>query len=168
MDFKVDLAKGEQGEVEVAEFLQQCGFEIMRFNKDINYDILAIQRRLKAPWNTELFGQYTFEIKTDEWEYYHNKVTNNMFLEISCNGKQSGISASKADFFIYYYPRHEMIYLIEKNTLIKELYSMGGIRSSQSGDGGRVLGYLIDRTEPEVSKHFYIYKKIDGIWKIEK
>lgn len=172
MDFKLDLAKGEQGEVEVAEFLKQIGFEILNFNKDMDYDILAIQRRLVSvlddKLNTKYNEQYTFEIKTDEWEHYHNKITNNMFIEISCNNKPSGIAGSKADFFIYYFPKHETLYVIDRLKLIKELYSMGAIRSSQSGDGGRVLGYLIDRTEPEVLKHFWKYKKIDEYWIIEK
>jgi hypothetical protein len=165
MDFKIDLAKGEMGEVKVAEFLKQMGFETLRFNKDINYDILAIQRLLKTPWDTELFGQYTFEVKTDEWEFYHNKITNNMFLEISCNGKQSGISASRADFFIYYYPRHKTLYIIRKNELIRNLNSMEWYRHGESGDGGRVIGYLVDRTNPAVYKHFWVYDEDkNGNW----
>lgn len=174
MDFKLDLAKGEAGEVEVADFLKKMGFEILNFNKNMDYDILAIQRRFASVIGDRLLHtipnqQYTFEIKTDEWEHYHEKVTNNMFIEISCNGKPSGIAGSKSDFFIYYFPKHETLYAIERKKLIKELYSMGGIRSSQSGDGGRVLGYLINKTEPEVLQHFWKYKKnVNGDWLMEK
>jgi hypothetical protein len=89
----------------------------------------------------------TIEIKTDRYEYFKGVTTNNMFLEIECNGKKSGIKGTKADYFIYFYPDHELMYLIRMDK-VRELLNYGR-RSAFSGDGGRVIGYVINRFDFE-------------------
>lgn len=144
MDFEKDKEKGEVGEKKVAEFLERKGFKIISFNKDINYDIV-VEKKNKL---------YRIEVKTDEWEFYHNKITNNMFIEVSCSGKRSGIVASNCDIFVYYFPRYDLLYMIKKKKLL-EILLICGVRKSFAGDGGRVVGYTINRKI--YAEHFNIY-----------
>jgi len=142
--FIKDLKKGEAGEGVVANFLQTKGFKIISFNKDINYDIVVEK-------NNKL---YRVEVKTDEWEFYNKKITNNMFIEVSCSNKPSGIVASKCDIFVYYFPHYNLVYMIKKKKLL-EILLICGERKAFSGDGGRVVGYTINRLE--YGHYFNIY-----------
>jgi hypothetical protein len=127
-----DLKQGEWGEKIIAEFFEKRGYEILDFNKTGEYDIL-----IKKDFEIRL------EIKTDRWEFFNEKITNNIFLEVSCSGKPSGITNSKADFFIYFFPDWDIFYTISMSKA-RELLNYG-IRKSYSGDGGRVIGYTINR-----------------------
>ena len=45
----------------------------------------------------------TFEVKTDLWEKDWDKGgSGNMAIEYKCRGRQSGISVTKATYFVYY------------------------------------------------------------------
>lgn len=135
--FKEDLKWGEIGEKIIAKYLKERGYKILDFNKNMDYDLKVEKNGLIK----------TIEIKTDRYEYFKGETTNNMFLEIECNGKKSGIKGTKADYFIYFYPDHEKAYLISISDVNKLLNFAR--RSSCSGDGGKVLGYIINRFEFE-------------------
>ena len=116
--FRSDLKDGELGEDLVAEFLIKKGYKILERRKDNWWDI-----------KVEKIGiENTLEIKTDRWEKF-NRITNNMFIEVSCSGKDSGIMVTKADYFIYFYPEWELIYIIKcdelKSYLEKDLTYFG-------------------------------------------
>jgi hypothetical protein len=83
-----------------------------------------------------------------------------MFIETKCNGKDSGVIGTKADYFIYFYPDFEIMYLISIED-IKKLIKEHGVLSTQSGDGGRVTGYLINRRIYKDKFFTYKIKKSD-------
>lgn len=138
--FKTDLVGGELGERVFASYLQQTkGFDIISFNNDYKYDI-----------KTEyLCKEITFEVKTDRYEFLKGVQTNNMFIEVSCNNKPSGISKTEADIFVYFLPDYEEAYLISVKKLKELLLTRPELfrYTTQSGDGGKVKGYLINRYE---------------------
>jgi len=139
--FYTDLDQGELGEQVIAEHFYKRGWEILEFRKDKDYDI-----RMKMGNCIKLL-----EIKTDRYEFFNQKETNNMFLELYCANRKtgvyrkSGILGSKADIFVYYYPDHQLSYFI-KMERVRELINYGW-RAEQSGDGERVKGILINRFE---------------------
>lgn len=144
--FNKQLEEGEIGERVFASYIKKFkGFNILNFNTNIDYDIL-----------TELNGkEIKFEIKTDRYEFYKKIITNNMFIEVNCNGKVSGLSATKADIFVYFFPDYEMAYVIKVNDLRNLIRENGFRRTTRSGDKGKVTGYLIDRHKN--AEHFKIY-----------
>lgn len=149
--FYKDLKQGDLGEQIIAEEFYKRGWEILEFRKDKLYDI-------KIKKN---FIEKKLEIKTDRFEFF-GKITNNMFLELYCSGKPSGILGSEADYFIYYYPDWELAYKIKMSD-VRKLIPYGS-RTEFSGDGGRVQGVLINRFE--FSDWFKILKiKKDFRWK---
>lgn len=147
--FNNDLKQGNIGERIVANYLKNKGFNIIGFSNEKKYDII-----------TDYNGkEKTFEVKTDLWEYYNKKVTNNLFIEVSCSGKPSGISSSQADYFIYLLPETGYMYMIKMEEL-RDLIRFNNFRkSTQSGDGGRSVGYLLNRDK--IKEHFNIVKLND-------
>jgi len=134
--FLNDLKDGEVGEKIVANYLiENHGYKLIEFNKDKRYDLLL----LKEVSNKEV----KFEIKTDRWEYFNYK-TNNMFIELECNGKVSGVKATEAKWFVYYFPEQEVAYIMLTSKLL-ELSNWIGSRRANSGDGGKVIGNVIKR-----------------------
>jgi len=138
--FKTDLVGGELGERVFASYLkQQKGFDIISFNDDYKWDI-----------KTEYFcKEITFEVKTDRYEFLKGVKTDNMFIETSCNNKSSGISKTEADFFVYFFPDYEEAYLISVKRMRELLLTRQDLfrYTTQSGDGGKVKGYLINRVD---------------------
>ena len=150
--FKEDLKQGNIGERLVAKYLESKGFTIINYGNTSDYDILTLYKGKEVK----------FEIKTDLYEYYKKIITNNLFIEVICNNKFSGINSSKADYFIYLLPNIDEMYMIKISDLKELLMSRGFRRSSQSGDGGRVIGYLIDRDE---AKEWFKVIKFNNIIK---
>lgn len=145
--FRSDLKDGELGEDLVAEFLIKKGYKVLERRKDNWWDV-----------KVEKIGiETTLEIKTDRWEKF-NRITNNMFIEVSCSGKDSGIMVTKADYFIYFYPEWELIYIIKCDELKKLLRERPDLfwRNGSGGDGGRVVAYVCNRFD--VKDYFKIVK----------
>lgn len=148
--FRKDLRQGQLGERYVAYCLKKNDYQIVKFNDNSDYDILTLYKG----------NEKSFEVKTDLYEYYKNCKTNNLFIEVMCNGKMSGINSSKADYFIYFLPHISEMYVISMSELRRLLREKGFRRSCQSGDNGKVTGYLIDRDE---AKEWFKVKKTDNI-----
>lgn len=146
--FKSDLEDGEAGEKLFAKWMAKRGWIATNFNKNNEYDIL-FEKEGKS---------ITFEIKTDRWEYFHNKTTNNMIIETKCRGKLSGISVSKANYFAYFYPEHELVYIIDLNVLRNSIIQRGDLfkRIENFGDDRAVTGYICNRFK--VENLFKVYK----------
>lgn len=150
--FYNDLEGGELGEKVFAYYMnQKNNYEIIKFNKDIKYDILMRKNG----------KDITFEIKTDRYEYLKGVVTDNIFVEVRCSNKPSGIMATEADIFVYFFPDQEEAYVIKCSELRTLLQTRPDLfrRAEQSGDGGRVIGYLINKR---------LHRSIFNICKIEK
>lgn len=148
--WKKDLSEGQKGERVIAEYFEKkYSLGEILFNEDSKYDFSGKR-------GEEII---TFEVKTDRYEYMKNIKTYNMFIEIECNGKPSGISNSKADHFVYYYPDLEEVYIIPMPKL-RHLVMVNNLDfSEQSGDGGKVKGYLLHRN---------LFKEHFNVIKIEK
>lgn len=146
--FQSDLEDGELGEKEFAKWMLCRGWIAKHFNKNNEYDIL-FKKGSKI---------ITFEIKTDRWEFFHNKITDNMILETRCRGKLSGISVSKADYFAYFYPEHELVYIIKLKELRELMNERGDLfrRLEGFGDDGAVDGFICNRYS--VQDLFKVYK----------
>jgi uncharacterized MAPEG superfamily protein len=145
--FYKDLETGNYGERIVAEYLcQKYNWTIIKRNNDKLYDFML--------WTDD--GKKTFEVKTDMFEVY-NGITNNMIIETKCSGKLSGISATKADYFIYYYPHWQMFYFIETDKLRVLMNERGDLfrKLKTMGDDGRATGYIANRFA--VMPYFTIY-----------
>lgn len=150
--WETSLAQGELGEVIIAEYLKEKGYNILEFNKTIEWDIKIEKDGFIK----------TVEIKTDRYEYFTGKITNNIFLEQKCNGRKSGLLASTADYFIYFFPDYELAYLIKMSDCRELLHY--GTRRSLSGDKGKVTGVTINRFE--FSDRFKIFNiKKSPLWK---
>lgn len=151
--FKKDLKDGELGERVFAFYLKETkDFDILGFNNDYRYDIMG-QIYCKT---------ITFEVKTDRYEFLKGVKTDNMFIEVSCNNKPSGISRTEADVFVYFLPDFEEAYMISVKKL-KELLltNQEYFRySTQSGDEGKVKGYLINRYDYKHLFKFYQIPKL--------
>jgi hypothetical protein len=101
------------------------------------------------------------ECKTDRWEHF-NYITNNMFIEVKCGDKLSGIWTSEADIYVYYYPDLGEIWVATKKDLCDFIKENGHLlpKSNRSGDNGKVVGFLYNRKTYNVFKKYQI-KKID-------
>lgn len=145
--FYKSLVQGNYGEKIVAEYLcQRNNWTIIKRNNDIKYDFML--------WTDE--GKRTWEVKTDMYEVYRG-ITNNMVLETKCRGKLSGISATKADYFIYYYPQWQIMYEIELKELRHLMTTRGDLfwYKENIGDDGMASGFLANRFK--MMPYFKIY-----------
>jgi len=86
--FAEDFKQGKFGEGVVADYLiyKNSNWSFMHENNDKLYDFMLM---------TDVWVN-TYEVKTDMYEYYYKRTTNNMILETMCRGKLSGVSATTA------------------------------------------------------------------------
>lgn len=112
-DFNFALKMGEDGEKVVRAFLESLDYIFLSKCEDINYDY----KFLKGG------KEYIFEIKTDIAHLFLDEKTGNMrdtgnlVVEYESRGKKSGISATKADYFVTYFPQINEIWLIKVDKL---------------------------------------------------
>jgi hypothetical protein len=142
--FKQDLEFGAWGEKIMVDYITNklttynrlCIFTGSSRGKslkdyDLRFDLL-----------NNVTKEITYEVKTDKYE-----DTGNVFFEKSCNGVESGVIYSKADYFIYFLPRKKEsnLYYIRTENLKHILTTIFHFCISYgAGDGGRVVGYLIN------------------------
>lgn len=140
-DFVQDVVSGEKGEKIIREFLESRGAKFISDNKDNSYDLLMLMSNGK---------NVSFEIKTDVYCEPHND-TNNLFVEFECRNKPSGISVTKSNYFVNYYPHLKEVWFIKTNKLLKLISEEDFKTTEFSGDNkSNTKGYLIPR---------YQYKK---------
>jgi hypothetical protein len=138
--FYKDLSFGNKSERWISKWLnKKFNWSIKSFGNNSDWDIEMVKN------NKSLY----VECKTDTWEHWNYK-TGNIFLEIKCNGKDSGVRKTKSDLYIFFYPYEGEIW-IGKTKEIKEwisnnknLYIKYGC-----GDGGKVTSIIINRYEDE-------------------
>jgi len=155
-----DLSEGNKGERVVAEYFNKnFGLDDIKYNDDSKYDFVGVKNGKSI----------YFEVKTDRYEYFKNIDTYNIFVEVTCSGKPSGILTSKADFFVYYFPDKEIFYIIPMDELRMLVIKENDIElKDMSGDGGRTEGYLINRNFYKDKFKTYTIKKDEEIWKDKK
>lgn len=139
-NFNKDLDLGINGECIIQKDLERLGGILISNNDNNTHDL-----KMQMPDRTDGFKIITYEIKTDTYCRPY-KDTNNMFIEFECRGKLSGISVTKADWFVMYYPYLKDAWYI-KTSKLKKIISENDFKIiEQGGDvGSATKGYLIPR-----------------------
>ena len=81
----------------------------------------------------------TYEVKADR--YAHR--TNCCFIEYECNGKPSGISSSKADYYMYFAVKPDGYDAYKIPTHAIRDACKNPIATKSGGDGFRVKGHIV-------------------------
>lgn len=131
-NFNEDLSEGQKGENIVIEHLKKNGGTLISKNNDNRYDVI-IERKGK---------KIKYEIKTDFF-CNPNYDTGNIFVEVECRGKKSGIMVTEAKWFVTYFKHFNEIWyiktkdlleIIEKNKeFLKFLKNAGDSKSNTKG-----------------------------------
>jgi hypothetical protein len=146
LNFKQDLKLGNDGETAVRTFLESQGASFIESNYDNQYDLKMMVKGFEK----------TYEIKTDV------KVaplfdTGNIFIEYESRNKPSGISTSKADWFVTYFIFLNELWFIKTETLRKLILENEYPIFKDAGDiGSATHGYLLPRKD--VKKYFHVCK----------
>ena len=101
-------------------------------------------------------NEITYEIKTDVFvaPIYD---TGNIFIEYESRGKNSGISVTKADWFVTYFKYLKEIWFIKSETLKTLIQENEFPIFYDAGDvGSATHGYLIKRKD--FKEYFHVYK----------
>ena len=136
MGFTQDLLFGKKYEKESEKFLVYETIEYAPDKKFSKYDFV-----------TTLNGVVTkYEVKSDRLAY----STGNLAIEFMCNGVDSGVNATEADYYLYYVikPDGYDLYKIPVEVLKKNLNG----RIVNGGDGYRSRMSLVNIV------NFYDYK----------
>ncbi len=146
--FKKDLKFGNDGEKVVFEHLETVVDNIKLIdecnNSDYDFKVKADGRFRK------------YEVKTEDAYCKPGNDTGNIFIETECSGKVSGLNKSQSDWYAFYLYHYKEIWYIKTSDL-KILLINNKIRKvGNSGDGGRVSGYLLPRNKYKDS--FKIFK----------
>ena len=144
--FRKDIIEGEAGEDYIIDFLTK-GWKgtLLQKKKDYTWDFKI---------DFENSGVQTFESKTDVYcipfsnvngKVIKGRDTGNIFIEFSCRGKDSGIRATEADWFVYYFKFLGELWIIKVDDL-KKLIDKNNFKIGVGGDpGSNSSGYLIPR-----------------------
>ncbi len=121
-NFEKDLADGHKAEEEARVLIAQL-FEVpltdITANTTKDYDFRIIS------------SQLCFEVKNDLMAH----ITGNLAIEYESRGKASGISTSKAHYWIYKFSNH--YYLVKSELLKKELFeNKNYFKTVTGGDAG--------------------------------
>jgi hypothetical protein len=138
------LVFGKKGEAIIRKTLENKGYVFMSECSDITSDHTYLRD-----------GRFwVFEIKTDSRHKFIGDDgtladTGNIFFEYSCRGKDSGRKATKAEFFITYFPQLNELWLIKTkkiNKLIDEESKYEFIEKKDVGDpGSQTHGHVTKR-----------------------
>ena len=141
--FEKDLKEGNNGEKVIAMYLVCQGMSHLSFNNDYKYDIKMYSEKQNE--------DVLFEVKTDVYP----KDTGNLAIEIRFKGKPSGISHTKADWFIYWYrdlPFNNLWMIKVKD--LKSLIKKNKFNIVNGGDDNQSQLVLIPRKQ--YKEHFRI------------
>jgi hypothetical protein len=146
-NFKKDIILGEEGEEFIKEFLIKKDFVFISDNKNNNFDlIMSYEGR-----------EFKYEIKTDVLISKEND-TGNLVVEFESRNKPSGISITKADYFVYFIPKLGEIWNIRVDKL-KELINKNNFKKVIGGDvGSNTKMYLIKREK--FKNHFIVHNTL--------
>lgn len=157
--FNSDLEWGNFGEQTLIPFIEKY---FNRGDKFISYwynssDITKNKKVLKE-WDLrfgtydknyfngkDFTGKIEFEIKTDKYPIN----TGNLIFEKSCGRKQSGVFATKANYFLYFLPlfKQNNIYLIKSEALRVLLKKYDWCITSGGDYGSNTMMYKIPRED---------------------
>jgi len=146
LDFKTDLKLGNDGEDIIINFLSKKGCKYIDSNHDNKYDLKMLKNGVET----------TYEIKTDV-KCAPLFDTGNIFIEYESRGKASGISVTKADWFVTHFLYLKEIWFIKSDKLRNLIQENNFPIFKDAGDiGSETHGYLINRKK--FKQHFYVQK----------
>jgi len=117
--------------------LKESDFSITNFTKDLSYGKKHEKLVMKSLEN--------FELKTDRMAY----KTGNVYVEFKSRGKDSGITTSKSDTWIFKIPNGKDTHLFSIHiplTRLRKLVSKG-YKIVSGGDNLTSRGYLVPLTD---------------------
>ena len=86
--------------------------------------------------------KFAYEVKSDRMGYAYGCQT--MFIEYECNGKASGINATKSDYYFYFFHKPDDSYVAYEIPIENLKKACMGCREIlKAGDGGRVKAYVV-------------------------
>lgn len=145
--FEKDLTEGNEGENLVIQHLKKLGGTLLSKNDDNQYDAIVERNGKKVK----------YEIKTDVF-CKPSYDTGNIFVEVQCRGKESGIMVTKAQWFVTYFKHLEEIWYIKTKDLLKliEEHKQNLLFKEFSGDkGSNTKGWLVPRWK--FTEDFLVY-----------
>ena len=151
-NFNKDIEIGEAGEGIVRLDLELVGGRFIGDNKNNTHDlVMEMPKRSGDGYNL-----ISYEIKTDVF-CRPDLDTGNLFIEFESRGKKSGISVTKAEWFVTYFKHFREIWYIKSDKL-RDLISNNEFRMTElSGDlNSNTKGYLIPRYQ--FKKYFKVRK----------
>jgi len=146
-NFRKDLNEGNNGENLVIEHLKKLGGTLISKNNDNRYDAI-IEANGKS---------IKYEIKTDVFCELGND-SGNIFVEVECRGKASGIMVTEAQWFVTYYKHLNEIWYIKTPDFLKliEENKQNFFFKKDAGDkGSNTKGWLVPRWK--FTEDFLIY-----------
>lgn len=146
-EFKSDLITGQNGETIVREHILSFKHtKLLQLNHDNKFDFMVQKKGITK----------TYEVKTEEF-CKPPKDKGNLFIEIECRGKASGISVTQADWYVFYLPYYKQIWYIETEKLRELIETEYFHKVGNSGDvNSNTVGYLLPRES--YRGHFKIYE----------
>tara|TARA_R110000851_G_scaffold119780_7_gene247781 strand:+ start:4236 stop:4733 length:498 start_codon:yes stop_codon:yes gene_type:complete len=157
-NFNKDIYEGENGEMTVIEHLKKLGGTLLHQNKDKRYDAI-IERKGK---------KIKYEIKTDVF-CKPSYDTGNIYVEVECRGKKSGIMVTEADWFVTFFKHFNEIWYIKTEKIIELIEENKNIliKKENSGDKGSVTkGWLIPKWR--FQENFIVFDSITHKRKIKE
>ena len=151
-NFNKDIEIGEAGEGIVRLDLESVGGKFVGDNKNNTHDlVMEMPKR-----NGDGYNLISYEIKTDVF-CRPDSDTGNLFIEFESRGKKSGITVTKAEWFVTYFKHFREIWYIKSDKL-RDLISSNQFRMTElSGDlNSNTKGYLIPRYQ--FKKYFKVRK----------
>lgn len=149
-NFRKDISVGENGERILIEYYKQYGGKFIQKSSDSEMPYWDLM--FEFPDGKVI----KTEVKTDVWIIPGKTLSNgfvvkgkdsgNLFVERSCRGKDSGISITKADWWVNIFYHLNEIWFIKVEDLRKLIKENDFKITEQSGDeGSNTSGYLIPR-----------------------
>jgi len=144
-NFNEDLELGEWGENDIIRYLEGLGYKYISRNHDNRYDLVMEYKN----------KHYTYEIKTDVYP----RDTGNIAIEVECRGKPSGLSVTRADFFVTYFKNQGEIWNIQTSKL-RDLIKNGNfyLKENAGDAGSNTKLYLMKKV---IVRPFFKVHKID-------
>ena len=141
-NFKNDVKFGNDGEKIICLYLILQGMEYISYNNNYKYDLEMYSNKEKR--------NVLFEVKTDAYE-----DTGNIAIETQYKGKDSGITHTEAEWFVYFYSTlpFNNVWMIRVKEL-KKLIEDNDFKVVMGGDDNQSELVLIPRKE--YKKHFRI------------
>jgi hypothetical protein len=129
MSFRQKLAFGEK--------YQEIAKRYIPEDEKILEDAKGVQK--EYDFKTDKFS---YEVKSDRMGYAYGCQT--YFIEYECNSKPSGISATKSDYYFYFFHKPDNTFIAYEIPVEKLKKACIGCREIlKAGDGGRVKAYIV-------------------------